>query len=67
MNLYFLLDIIYTHNIVGGTADEKGRASFDTWLRQEMSASSSAWKFPKEGKVYDYVFDQVCICAHVGM
>lgn len=44
---------------VGASTDEKGRGVFDAWLRQEMVVLGSTCRFPKEGKVYDYVYDQV--------
>jgi dynein heavy chain, axonemal len=53
----FLFAIVWS---VGATTDDKGRGVFDAFLRSEMVTHGSPWRFPKEGKVYDYVFDQVC-------
>jgi dynein heavy chain, axonemal len=41
---------------VGGTTNSDGRAMFDGYLRGEMFAQKSAWLFPKEGTIYDYMF-----------
>lgn len=49
----FIFALIWS---VGATTDEKGRAMYDAFLRQECHANKMSWSFPKSGYIYDYMF-----------
>ncbi|CAM9108221.1 unnamed protein product, partial [Ectocarpus fasciculatus] len=49
----FIFSLIWS---VGATTDEKGRAMYDAFLRQECHANKMSWAFPKTGTIYDYMF-----------
>ena len=42
---------------VGATTNEDGRKMFDAYLRTESIAMKCTYPFPKQGMVYDYLFN----------
>jgi dynein heavy chain len=52
---YFIFSIVWS---VGATCDNDGRKLIDTFLRELMHTFNFSHEFPKDGLIYDYMFDQ---------
>jgi len=50
----FIFSLVWS---VACTVDTTGRKAFDHHIRGELTANSSKWNLPLEGKIYDYCFD----------
>lgn len=59
-NITLCIDALYIFAMVwsvGITTNEEGRKMFNEYLRKELYCNNFQWPFPKDGMVYDYLFD----------
>ena len=59
---WFMFSLIWS---VGATCDNDGRKKLSDWIRTQMDAEKLKLPFPKEGIVYDYLFDDGGIFSKV--
>lgn len=51
---WFMFSLIWS---VGASCNNDGRQKFNHWLRERMEKENLETPLPKEGSVYDYLFD----------